>query len=138
MNNVILKGRLTKDPEIRTNGDKSVARLTVAVNRRGVNGQNDSDFIPCVAFGKTAETMSKYLAKGREVVIRGNIRTGSYTNKDGQKVYTTDVWVDEFEFCGSKNDAPAPSSNNAPAPATNSDGFMHIPDGVGDEGLPFN
>jgi single-strand DNA-binding protein len=134
-------GRLTRDPEIKyTQGGNSmaIARYTLAVDRRFKrDGEPTADFINCVAFGKAAEFTEKYFRQGLKVVVTGRIQTGSYTNKDGQKVYTTDVVVEEQEFAESK----ATSQQNqrkpsGPAP-DNSDGFMNIPDGI-DEELPFN
>lgn len=142
MNKVELVGRLTRDPEVRyTTGENAsaIARFSVAVNRRFKNaeGNYDADFINCVAFGKTAEFIEKYFRKGMAIGLAGRIQTGSYTNKDAQKVYTTDVVVEETEFVESKGGNGA--SDNAPSrPApSNSDGFMNIPDGI-DEELPFN
>ena len=148
MNKVILMGRLTRDPDVRVStGERamSIARYTLAVDRRGRksdNGEQTADFIACVAFDKNAEFAEKYLHQGTKVVVVGRIQTGSYTNKDGQKVYTTDVVVEEQEFAESK----AASANNnggiapgdRPMPAASPDGFMNIPMGVEDEGLPFN
>ena len=152
MNKVILIGRLTRDPEVRYSaGDNSmaIARYTLAVDRRVRRDGNDqgADFIGCVAFGKSAEFAEKYLRQGTKLVVIGRIQTGSYTNKDGVKVYTTDVVVEEQEFAESKSasgsnagSAPNPA-NAAPAPEASSsaanDDFMHIPDGI-DEQLPFN
>ena len=143
MNKVQLVGRLTRDPEIRySQGENATAtaRFSVAVNRRFKNseGNYDADFINCVAFGKSAEFMEKYFKKGMAIGLTGRIQTGSYTNKDGQKVYTTDVVVEETEFVESKGASRADNSNNSrPAPsATNNNDFMSIPDGV-DEELPF-
>lgn len=138
MNKVIEIGRLTKDPEVRysngANGSTAVARYTLAVDRKfKQEGQPSADFINCIAFGKLGEFAEKYLRKGVKIAIVGRIQTGSYTNKDGQKVYTTDVVVEEQEFCESKS-----QSNSQPQPATsNNDGFMSIPDGI-EDGLPFN
>ena len=137
MNLVCLCGRLTKDPEVRyTQGAEpmAIARYTLAVDRRK-KGENSADFISCIAFGKSAEFAEKYLYKGIKIAVEGRIQTGSYTNKDGKKVYTTDVVVESTEFVESKN-----SAQRAPAePAAGMDeGFMSIPDGVDDEGLPFN
>ena len=143
MNSVQLTGRLTRDPEVNySNGGTTVARFTLAVNRRFTqeNGPT-ADFIRCVAFGKTAEFIEKYLHQGTKVVAEGRIQTGSYTNKDGQKVYTTDVVVEQCEFAESKNSAGNDSgfASSRPEPiAAAGDGFMNIPDGVEDEGLPFN
>ena len=143
MNKCTLVGRLTRDPEIRySQGENATAtaRFSVAVNRRFKNsdGNYDADFINCVAFGKSAEFVEKYFKKGMAIGLTGRIQTGSYTNKDGQKVYTTDVVVEETEFVESKGASSADNSNNSrPAPsATNNNDFMSIPDGV-DEELPF-
>lgn len=132
MNRVILMGRLTREPEVRyTQGDNSmaVARYTLAVDRRGKEKQ--ADFIQCVAFGKAGEFAQKYFAKGQRVLVSGRIQTGSYMGKDGQKVYTTDVIVDDQEFADSKS--AGVSSDSAGA-----EGFMDIPDDVSDDALPFN
>ncbi|AOZ97572.1 single-strand DNA-binding protein [Butyrivibrio sp. INlla18] len=151
MNKVILCGRLTRDPEVRySQGENSmaIARYTLAVDRR-VNRSNQqdgqtADFIGIVAFGKSGEFAEKYLKKGTKVIVTGRIQTGSYTNKDGVKVYTTDVVAEDQEFAESKNSSAgnggsfggsAPS--NEPAPSAAGDGFMNIPDGI-DEELPFN
>ena len=143
MNKVQLVGRLTRDPEIRySQGENATAtaRFSVAVNRRFKNaeGNYDADFINCVAFGKSAEFVEKYFKKGMAIGLTGRIQTGSYTNKDGQKVYTTDVVVEETEFVESKGASSADNSNNShPAPsAANNNDFMSIPDGI-DEELPF-
>ncbi len=147
MNRVILMGRLTRDPEIRySQGENAtaVARYTLAVDRRfNRNGEeNNADFIGCVAFGRQAEFAEKYLRKGLKMLVTGRIQTGSYTNKDGVRVYTTDVVIEDQEFAESKNASSgreggysAPSSRPEAAPA--GDGFMNIPDGI-DEELPFN
>lgn len=147
MNKVILMGRLTRDPEVRySQGDNAmaIARYTLAVDRR-FNRNNDdqtADFISCVAFGRSGEFAEKYLHKGTKIAITGRIQTGSYTNKDGVKVYTTDVVVEDQEFAESKNSSGGdsgfvPAGRPAPAPAAAGDGFMNIPDGI-DEELPFN
>ena len=143
MNKVILMGRLTRDPEVRySQGEQAtaIARYTLAVDRRFKrDGDQTADFIGCVAFGKLGEFAEKYLRKGTKVVVTGRIQTGSYTNKDGQKVYTTDVVVEECEFAESKNaagDNSTPSDRPSPSSAAG-DGFMNIPDGI-DEELPFN
>lgn len=138
MNKVIEIGRLTKDPEIRYSQGANttcVARYTLAVDRKfKQEGQPNADFINCIAFGKLGEFAEKYLHKGVKIAVTGRIQTGSYTNKDGQKVYTTDVVVEEQEFCESKS-----QSNSQPQTApSNNDGFMDIPDGLDDTGLPFN
>ena len=139
MNKVILMGRLTRDPEVRyTQGDNAmaIARYSLAVDRRFKrDGEPDADFINCVAFGKSGEFAEKYLKKGTKIAVVGRIQTGSYTNKDGQKVYTTDVVVEEQEFAESKNGGS--SDNNQSAPANKNTDFMSIPDGI-DEELPFN
>ena len=162
MNKVILMGRLTRDPDIRyTQGDSPmcIARYTLAVDRR-FNRNNDdgnnAEFIPCVCFGKTAEFVEKYLLKGNKMAVTGRIQTGSYTNRDGVKVYTTEVVIEEQEFAESKNAQSAGSgstsgntgadrreagsrSNGQQASAKSDDpmdGFMNIPDGI-DEELPF-
>lgn len=136
MNKVILMGRLTRDPEIRyTQDNKCVARFNFAVNRRyAKEGEQSADFISCTAFGKTGEFIEKYAHQGTKLVVEGRIQTGSYTNKEGAKVYTTDIVVESCEFAESKS---AAGTNPAPA-QTNNDGFMDIPDGVDDDGLPFN
>lgn len=140
MNKVILMGRLTRDPEVRyTQGDNAmaIARYSLAVDRRFKrDGEPDADFINCVAFGKSGEFAEKYLKKGTKVAVVGRIQTGSYTNKDGQKVYTTDVVVEEQEFAESKNSGS--SDNNQSALANKNADFMNIPDGIDDSELPFN
>ena len=141
MNKVILMGRLTKDPEVRySQGEQStaVARYTIAVDRRfrRDGDQQTADFIGCVAFGRLGEFAEKYLRKGTKVLVTGRIQTGSYTNKDGQKVYTTDVVVEEAEFVESKNSSS--SDNNQSAPVNKNTDFMNIPDGIDDTELPFN
>ena len=149
MNKVILMGRLTRDPEVRySQGDNSmaIARYTLAVDRRfnrNNNDENSADFIGCVAFGKSGEFAEKYFRKGTKVLVTGRIQTGSYTNRDGVKVYTTDVGVEEQEFAESKNSNSGSGSSfmgggsSAPQPSGAGDGFMNIPDGI-DEELPFN
>ncbi|MGN0161140.1 MAG: single-stranded DNA-binding protein [Lachnospiraceae bacterium] len=147
MNKVILMGRLTRDPEIRySQGERSmaIARFTLAVDRRrrsGDNAESTADFISCVAFDKQAEFAEKYLHQGTKMVVTGRIQTGSYTNKDGQKVYTTEVVVEELEFAESKassegNGNYVASSRQTPSAAAG-DGFMTVPDNMQDEGLPF-
>lgn len=144
MNKVILMGRLTRDPEVRySQGDNSmaIARYSLAVDRRYKRDGDEqtADFINCVAFGKSGEFAEKYLHKGTKIVVVGRIQTGSFTNKDGQKVYTTDVVVEEHEFAESKNNGSGSGNSNAPSNSntTSGDGFMNIPDGI-DEELPFN
>ena len=136
MNKVILMGRLTKDPDVRySQGENSmaIARFSLAVDRRGrqQNEGQSADFIGCVAFGRLGEFVEKYLHKGTKVVLTGRIQTGSYKNKDGATVYTTDVVAEEIEFAESKG-----STTTVPQPMAEGDGFMDIPDGV-DEELPF-
>ena len=164
MNRVILMGRLTRDPEVRySQGERSmaIARYTLAVDRRGRrnqdNGEQSADFINCVAFDRAGEFAEKYFRQGMRVLVSGRLQTGSYVNKDGQKVYTTDVVVEEQDFAESKaaassytggyqqqggyanapepQVAPAPTSRPAPSEAV-SDGFMTIPEGIEEE-LPF-
>lgn len=142
MNSVQLVGRLTRDPEIwYTNGEtaKAVARFCVAVDRKyKTDGQQSADFINCVAFGKTAEFLEKYFKKGQRIGLTGRIQTGSYENKDGQKVYTTDVFADSVEFVESKANGSATDGGKPTPDQASADGFMTIPDDVSDEGLPFN
>ena len=149
MNKVVLVGRLTRDPEVRYsqgNNATAVARYTVAVDRKFKrDGEPTADFIPCVVFGRSAEFAEKYFRQGMRVLVSGRLQTGSYVNKDGQRVYTTEVILDDQEFADSKGAASdmsgygqsAPSQRPAPTSAIG-DGFMNIPDGVEDEGLPFN
>lgn len=141
MNKVILMGRLTRDPQVnykqaQDGTSTAIARYILAVDRR--TKDNTADFITCVAFGKMAEFAERYLSQGMKILITGRIQTGSYTDRDGKKVYTTDVIIEEQEFAESKSandNARATQSQNTGADA---DGFMQIPDGVEDEGLPFN
>lgn len=143
MNKVIIMGRLTRDPDVRWSQQNSsqesmcIARYTIAVDRRGRD--NGTDYISCVAFGKAGEFTEKYCRKGTKLAIVGRIQTGSYTNKDGAKVYTTDVVVEEQEFAESKAAAGQQGNGSAPAPQheASGDGFMNIPDGI-DEELPFS
>ena len=144
MNRVILMGRLVRDPEIRyTSGAKpmAVARYTLAVDRKFKrDGEQTADFISCVAFGKQAQFAENYLHQGMKMVVVGRIQTGSYTNRDGQRVYTTDVVVEEHEFAESKSANENPGAlYDTPRRASNvdSDGFMNIPEGLDDE-LPFS
>lgn len=145
MNKVILMGRLVRDPNITySTGERqmTVARYTIAVDRRrrADNGEQSADFISCVAFDKSAEFAEKYFRQGIKVVVTGRIQTGSYTNRDGQKVYTTDVVVEDQEFAESKNSAGEGGYSQVsgrPEPSAAGDGFMNIPDSVEDDGLPF-
>ena len=154
MNRVILMGRLTRDAEVRYSqgeGSMAIGRFTIAVDRRvsrnNTNGEPTADFIGCVAFGKTAEFLERFGRKGTKFVVEGHIQTGSYTNREGVKVYTTDVVVDNIEFAESKSAAgqnaggynsnySAPAERPVPGNAEPT-GFMNIPDGI-DEELPFN
>ncbi len=150
MNKVIIMGRLTRDPELRYSAGErqmAVARYTLAVDRivrrTGMVGEQTADFIPCVAFDKSAEFAEKYFRQGMRVLVSGRIQTGSYTNKEGQRVYTTDIIVEDQEFADSKGAGESMgggySASTRPTPmSASSDGFMSIPDGVEDEGLPFN
>lgn len=160
MNKVILMGRLTRDPEMRyTSGENqlAIARYTLAVDRRfsrrnqGQDNGQTADFINCVAFGKSAEFAGNYLHQGTKIAVTGRIQTGSYTNKEGRKVYTTEVVIEDQEFAESKKSAEASgdvnygssasSSGSAgmdkPDPSGAADGFMNIPDAI-EENLPFN
>ena len=154
MNKVILMGRLTRNPEVRyTQGERqmAIARYTLAVDRRGRGnagaGEQTADFIQCVAFDRSGEFAEKYFHQGTKIVVTGRLQTGSYTNRDGQKVYTTDVVVEEQEFA--ENKAASANAGNKPAvfqsaapqldnQGTYASGFMNIPDGVEDDELPFN
>ena len=153
MNKVILMGRLTRDPDVRYSAGENalaIARYTLAVDRRFKrDGEATADFISCVAFGRSAEFAEKYFRQGIKIAVSGRIQTGSYTNRECQKVYTTEVVVEDQEFAESKNaseqhaggfgggySAPAPAPAPAPS-AASADGFMNIPDGI-DEELPFN
>ena len=151
MNKVILMGRLTRDPEVRYSAGENalaIARYTLAVDRRfRRDGEASADFISCVCFGRSAEFAEKYFRQGLKIVVSGRIQTGSYTNRDGQKVYTTEVVVEDQEFAESKaasdNYVASHPQTSAPAPsmpgpgAASADGVMNIPDGI-DEELPFN
>ena len=141
MNKVILMGRLTRNPEVRySQGERStaVARYTLAVERKFKrDGDASADFINCVAFGKLGEFAEKYLHKGIKIAVAGRIQTGSYTNNDGHKVYTTDVVVEEQEFAESKNSSGGNNGGAGQQSGNVGDGFMNIPDGI-DEELPFN
>ena len=147
MNKVILMGRLTRDAEIRYSqweSSTAIARFSLAVDRRfrRDNEEQTADFINCVAFGRTAEFLERFGRKGTKFVLEGRIQTGSYTNKDGQRVYTTDVVAENVEFAESKNNSSAGNdfggAPSAPSPSgAAGDGFMNIPEGI-DEELPFN
>ena len=159
VNRVILMGRLTRDPEVRySRGDQpiAIARYTLAVDRRGRRTQNGeqqtADFIPCVAFDRAGEFAEKYFRQGMRVLVSGRIQTGSYTNRDGQKVYTTEIVVDEQEFADSKGTGHTQEQSQGQAAsqtkldnrlasgrnAMDTEGFMDIPEGIEDEGLPFS
>ena len=147
MNKVILMGRLTRDAEVRYSQAESstaIARFSLAVDRRfrRDGDEQNTDFINCDAFGKTAEFLERFGRKGTKFVLEGRIQTGSYTNKDGQRVYTTDVVTESIEFAESKTtpggDVSGYTPSNRPSPSSAmGDGFMNIPDGI-DEELPFN
>lgn len=150
MNKVVLVGRLTRDPEVRySQGEKSTAicRYTLAVDRRFKReNEQSADFIQCLVFGKSAEFAEKYFRQGLRISISGRIQTGSYTNKDGVKVYTTEVVVEEQEFAQSRNEqgpnnsgqnSSGQSQNNYAGGPSGDDGFINIPDGIEEE-LPFN
>ena len=142
MNKVILMGRLTRDPEIRytqASEPLAIARYTLAVDRRfqrkdNSGNEQNADFISCIAFGKNVEFAEKYLKQGTKIAIVGRIQTGSYTNKDGNKVYTTDVVVEEHEFCESRQGG---NTQDAPKPMPSDAGFMDIPTGLTGNDLPF-
>ena len=145
MNKVILMGRLTRDPEVRySQGDSAmaVARYSLAVDRpvsrnNAGGDQNTADFINCVAFGRNGEFAEKYLHKGTKILVEGRIQTGSYTNKDGNKVYTTDIVVERHEFCESRGAQGGDMSFGGSAPSAPDDGFINLPGGIEDE-IPFN
>ncbi len=142
MNSVQLVGRFTKDPEIRyTNGATPIAcaNFTIAVDRRyKQEGGQQADFIRCIAWNKTAEFIEKYFKKGQRIGLTGRIQTGSYKNNEGQTVYTTDVVAEQVEFVESKANSGHQGDSKPKPEQASYDGFMNIPDGVGDEGLPFN
>lgn len=138
MNNVILSGRLTADPEVKTGSGENAfttARYTLAVDKgyRVKEGEPTADFLRCIAFGKTAEFAEKYLRKGMKIIVRGRITTGSYVNNDGVKVYTTDIVVDSHEFCESKN---AQNADVMPSHSSSND-FVNVPTGIENEALPW-
>lgn len=153
MNYVVLMGRLTQDPELRySQGEEpiAVASYVLAVDRRGrkeEQGKQTADFLRCITFGRGAEFADKYFQKGQRVLVSGRIQTGSYTNREGQKVYTTDIVVDNQEFADSKGTGGEGQGNyqtgnqqgsGKKSSDASGEGFMNIPDGVEDEGLPFN
>lgn len=150
MNKVMLAGRLVRDPEVRYSQSATpmaIARYTLAVDRKyKKDGEANADFIPCIAFGKLGEFAEKYLKQGTKIIVTGRIQTGSYTNKEGVRVYTTDVIVEEQEFCESRkaqenggNNAAQSSSyqQSSPYGSVGNDGFIQVPDGIAEE-LPFN
>lgn len=142
MNKVILMGRLTKDPDVRqTQGSNptTVARYTLAVDRRfkREGDTQTADFIPCIVFGKGAEFTEKYLKKGTKISVAGRIQTGSYTNKDGQRVYTTDIVVEEQEFAESKSSSQQGAQAQTTPASNSNEEFVNVPEGI-DEELPFN
>ena len=141
MNKIILVGRLTRDPEVRYSSGEiqtAVARYMLAVERRFKrNNEPTADFIQCVVFGKSAEFAEKYFRKGMRISVSGRIQTGSYTNKDGVRVYTTEVIVEEQEFAESKSESASAHTHVSQEGASSDDGFMNIPDNI-DEELPFH
>lgn len=133
MNKVVLVGRLTRDPDMKFSGNTAIVKFTLAINRNfKKDGQQEADFINCVAFNKRAEDIANYVSKGHKLGVIGRIQTGSYTNQEGQKVYTTDVMVDEIEFLESKGASSGNSQSN-PNPNADSDGFVP----VSDDDVPF-
>lgn len=145
MNKVIITGRLTKEPDVRysqtASGNMAIARYTLASDRKfKKDGEQNADFINCIAFGKLGEFAEKYLHKGTKIAVVGRIQTGSYTNKDGNKVYTTDVVVEEQEFCENKNannsNSQQPNTANTNNQPSSGNDFMSIPEGIEDD-LPF-
>lgn len=143
MNKVILIGRLTRDPDVRyKNGEEpmAVARFTLAVNRRyhREGEEQQADFISCVSFGKPAEFIERYCHQGTKIAIEGRIQTGSYTNRDGIKIYTTDVVVENVEFAESRTTPSESTGRKQPTVEDGQDEFMDIPDNIDDEGLPFH
>lgn len=142
MNKVILMGRLTRDPEVRySQGAEpmAIARYTLAVDRRGRRDSNEqnADFISCVAFGHAGEFAEKYLHQGTKIVVTGRIQTGSYTDREGRKVYTTEVVAEDQEFAESKNSQTGGNRQAPPESSAADDSFMNIPDGIEGQ-LPFN
>ena len=141
MNKVIMMGRLTRDPEVRYSQGAnalSVAKYSLAVDRRFKReGEPDADFFNCTVFGKGAEFAEKYLKKGTKIVISGRLQQDNYTNRNGEKVYSVQIIVDEQEFAESKNAQAGNGGGFTPAPGNAGDGFMNIPDAMEDE-LPFN
>lgn len=132
MNKVVLVGRLTRDPDMKFSGNTAIAKFTLAINRNfKKDGQQEADFINCVAFNKRAEAIANYVQKGHKLGVIGRIQTGSYVNQEGQKVYTTDVMVDEIEFLESKGASQGSTQSN---PNADSDGFTPISD---DDDVPF-
>lgn len=138
MNKVIIMGRLTRDPEARFSaGDNpiEIVRFTLAVDRKyKKDGEPTADFINCIAFGKTAEVIEKYVHQGNKIAIEGRWQTGSYTNKDGVKIYTNDCMVESIDFCESKGS----QQNTNSQPQNNENEFMRIPDNMENDGVPFN
>ena len=142
MNKAILMGRLTREPDVRWqnygDGDKAIARFSLAVDRqRRKDGEREADFFNCTTFGKQAEFVEKYLHQGTKVLITGRIQNDTYTNREGQKVYSVQIIVQELEFCESKKNAAHAAGEQQHAAKTQQDGFMSVPDGVDDEELPF-
>ncbi len=140
MNKLFLTGRFTRDPEVRTTGETSVARFALAVDRKFKReGEPDADFFNCTAFGKTADFVEKYFKKGMKANICGRVQNDNYTDKNGNKCYSVQIMVEEIEFGESKNaSGNTEAYTAAPKASTAPGGFMNIPDDVSDEGLPFN
>lgn len=143
MNRVILTGRLTRDPEVRySQGERSmaIARYTLAVDRKykGKDGEQSADFINCIAFDKRGQFAEMYLHQGMKILVEGHWQTGSYVNRDGQKVYTNECVVDSHEFCESKNEGNLPENPRPTASSPIGDGWVNIPEEVDDSGLPFD
>lgn len=136
MNKVILMGRLTRDADMRVSGELNIAKFSLAVDRRyQKGGEKETDFFNCTAFGKQAEFVDKYLKQGTKVLVTGRVQNDNYTNKEGQKVYSVQIIVEEIEFAESKNAESKPADK--PAEDNGEGGWMNIPDGI-DEELPFN
>lgn len=141
MNKVILMGRLTKDPDVKMAKDLAVANFSIAVDRKYKSRAEEAgvDFFNCVCFGKSAEFVEKHLGKGKKILLTGHLQNDTYTNHEGRKITNTKVYVEEVEFAESKkNEEKSYDSDAMKQPEAPNDGFMHIPDDVDDEGLPFN
>ena len=142
MNKVIMMGRLTRDPEVKSanssSGSMTIARFSIAVDRRFKrSGEPEADFFNCTAFGKQGDFVANYLKKGTKVVVSGRIQNDNYTNKDGQKVFSVQIITDEIEFAESKNTGGGVEASTPKRRDVDADGFMNVPDGLEDEDLPF-